>query len=79
MRKQLSIIVIAAFALVATALAPQAARADISAWWLLPAFVAGTWVGATHAYAWPAPYFGPRCWYETRRIRGHRRSVRVCG
>jgi hypothetical protein len=76
--KKLLIIFIAAFAIVATAFT-QPARADISAWWLLPAFVAGTWVGATHAYAWPGPYFGPRCWYETRKIRGHRRSVRVCG
>jgi hypothetical protein len=76
--RKLWIIFIAAFALVAATVAPQPARANISAWWLVPAFVVGTWVGATHAYAFPGPYFGPRCWYEKRTVRGKSRNVRVC-
>ena len=44
--KKLWIIFIAAFALVAATVAPQPAKANISAWWLVPAFVVGTWVGA---------------------------------
>lgn len=69
----------AAAALAAGALAaPQPAKADISAWWLLPAFVAGVWVGHGHAYGYPYPYWGPRCWHERRKVKGSWRTVRVC-
>jgi hypothetical protein len=76
--RRLWIVFVAALALIAVTTAPQPAKANISAWWLVPAFVVGTWVGATHAYGFPGPYFGPQCWYETRKVRGRLRNVRVC-
>jgi hypothetical protein len=66
----------AAAALLAGSVAPQPAKADISAWWLVPAFVLGTWVGPVYGY----PYaWGPQCWYEKRKVQGAWRTVRVCG
>jgi hypothetical protein len=76
MRRTLIAIAAAAAMAAGTLAAPQPAKADISAWWLVPAFVAGVWVG--HAHAYPYPFWGPRCWYENRKIKGVWRSVRVC-
>jgi hypothetical protein len=76
--RKLWIVFIAAFALITTTAVSRPAHANISAWWLVPAFVVGTWVGATHAYAFPGPYFGPTCWHERRKVRGKYRTVRVC-
>jgi hypothetical protein len=75
MQKTLIAIAGAAALFAGTIAAPQPVKADISAFWLLPAFVVGTWVGAAHPY----PFWGPHCWYEKRKIHGKYRTVRVCG
>jgi hypothetical protein len=77
MKKTLIALAAAAALTAGTITTPQPARADISAFWLLPAFVVGTWVGAAHPHAFP--FWGAHCWYETRKIRGKHRTVRVCG
>ncbi|MCC6946739.1 MAG: hypothetical protein IT539_03145 [Bradyrhizobiaceae bacterium] len=78
MRKILIAVTAAAALAAGTTGTTQPAKADISAWWLLPAFVAGTWVGHAHAHRHPFPFWGPHCWYEKRKYRGRYRTVRVC-
>jgi hypothetical protein len=73
--KRTLIAIAAAAALFAAVATPQPAKADISAFWLIPAFVAGAWVGHGHPY----PFWGPHCWYEKRKYKGAWRTVRVCG
>lgn len=76
--KKTLIALAAAAAFFAATVSPQPARADISAFWLVPAFVVGTWFGHAHAHGHPFPFWGPECWYEKRKIRGRYRTVRVC-
>ena len=73
MRKTLIALAAAATLFAGSVAAPQPARADISGFWLLPAFIVGTWVGHGHG-----PFFAPHCWYEKRKVRGRYRTVRVC-
>jgi hypothetical protein len=94
MRRNFIALASAAALTLATLATPQPARADIAAWWLVPAVLGGMWVGgqilATPSYVrsgyyqqqyyqMAAPPGGTRaCWTEQRNIDGQARTVQVC-
>lgn len=87
MKKQAVAILSAAVLTAATFTAPQPAKADISALWLIPAVIGGMWIGGAMV-ARPAYAFQPtasfayasanNCWTERRWIRGRSQIVQVC-